>query len=174
MADERPARPGPEERISLPFEVYAVSVRLGAYLERALAGSGVRPGAYALYSLMLEAGPRTPTELARMLGVPPTTLSSQLAALVARGHARRLPNPGDGRSYRIVLTDEGRGVVRRANPAFTRAQLQLDAVLDRPADEVRAALRSLARAIDEATARDVSGTDEAEIAVSPGCPGRRD
>jgi hypothetical protein len=57
----------PERRISLAFDVFAVSQRLGAYLDRALAGTGIRPSEYAVYSVMLEAGlpiePDIPVEL---------------------------------------------------------------------------------------------------------------
>lgn len=140
----------PERRISLSFDVFAVSQRLGAYLDRALAGTGIRPAEYAVYSLMLEAGPRTPSELAAMLGVPPSTLSTYLAAMLARGDARRIPNPADGRSVRVVLTDRGRAVVRRVNPPFSDAQRTLEASLDRPVDEVRATLLELGEAIERA------------------------
>jgi DNA-binding MarR family transcriptional regulator len=146
MPDER----RPERRISLSFDVFAVSQRLGAYLDRALEGTGVRPAEYAVYSLMLEAGPRTPTELAAMLGVPASTLSTYIATMLGRGDARRIPNPADGRSVRVVLTDQGRAVVRRVNPAFTNAQQLLEANLDRPLDEVRAALVVLGEAIERA------------------------
>lgn len=149
---ERPPRPAPDQRISLAFEIYALSARLGAYLDRALEGTGVRPSEYALYSLMLEAGPRTPSELAAMLGVPPTTLSTYLTAMQARGDVGRLPHPTDGRSSRIVLTDRGRGVIRRVNPAFTRAHLALETNLDRPSDEVRAVLAQVIEAIERADA----------------------
>src|SRR5687767_7148026 len=128
--DEPGAGPSrPERRISLAFDVFAVSQRLGAYLDRALEGTGVRPAEYAVYSLMLEAGPRTPSELAAMLGMPPSTLSTYLAAMLGRGDARRIPNPSDGRSVRVVLTDRGRGVVRTVNPPFTRALVALEANL---------------------------------------------
>jgi DNA-binding MarR family transcriptional regulator len=147
----------PERRISLAFDVFAVSQRLGAYLDRALEGSGIRPAEYAVYSLMLEAGPRTPSELAAMLGMPPSTLSTYLASMLGRGDARRIPNPADGRSVRVVLTDRGRGVVRRVNPAFTRAHLALDASLPRPVEEVRAVLFELGEAIERA--RESLGTD---------------
>ena len=140
----------PERRISLAFDVLAVSQRLGAYLDRALEGTGVRPAEYAVYSLMLEAGPRTPSELAGMLGVAPSTLSTYLSAMLARGDARRIPNPADGRSVRVVLTDRGRGVVRLVNPPFTEAQRALEASLDRPVDEVRAVLLELIEAIERA------------------------
>ena len=145
-----PDEPRPERRISLSFDVFAVSQRLGAYLDRALEGTGVRPAEYAVYSLMLEAGPRTPTELAAMLGVPPSTLSTYIAAMLGRGDARRIPNPADGRSVQVVLTDRGRAVVRRVNPAFTHAQQLLEANLDRPLDEVRAVLVELGETIERA------------------------
>jgi DNA-binding MarR family transcriptional regulator len=145
-----PDEPRPERRISLSFDVFAVSQRLGAYLNQALDGTGVRPAEYAVYSLMLEAGPRTPTELAAMLGVPPSTLSTYLAAMLARGDARRIPNPTDGRSVRVVLTDRGRAVVRRVNPAFTKAQQLLEAGLERPVEEVRAVLLELGETIERA------------------------
>jgi DNA-binding MarR family transcriptional regulator len=150
--DEPGAVPSrPERRISLAFDVFAVSQRLGAYLDRALEGTGVRPAEYAVYSLMLEAGPRTPSELAAMLGMPPSTLSTYLAAMLAREDVRRIPNPADGRSVRVVLTDRGRSVVRRVNPAFTRAHFALDASLDRPGEEIRAVLVALGEAIERAS-----------------------
>lgn len=145
-----PDEPRPERRISLSFDVFAVNQRLGAYLDRALEGTGVRPAEYAVYSLMLEAGPQTPTELAAMLGVPPSTLSTYLTAMLGRGDARRIPNPSDGRSVRVVLTDRGRAVVRRVNPAFSRAQQLLEASLGRPVDEVRAVLLELGESIERA------------------------
>jgi DNA-binding MarR family transcriptional regulator len=149
--DIEPAPP-PERRISLSFDIFAVSQRLGTYLDRALEGTGVRPVEYAVYSLMLEAGPRTPTELSAMLGMPLSTVSTYLAGMLRRGDARRIPNPADGRSVRVVLTDRGRGVVRRVNPPFSRAHQALEASLDRPVGEVRAVLAGIVAAIDRAEA----------------------
>jgi DNA-binding MarR family transcriptional regulator len=152
MPGSVPRDPGrPERRISLSFDVFAVSQRLGAYLDRALDGTGIRPAEYAVYSLMLEAGPRTPTELAAMLGMPPSTLSTYLASMLAREDARRIPNPADGRSVRVVLTDHGRAVIRRVNPRFTLAQRALDASLTRPVAEVRTVLVELGEAIERAS-----------------------
>lgn len=159
--DEREAGARPERRISLAFDVFAVSQRLGAYLDRALAASGIRPSEYAVYSIMLEAGPRTPSELASMLGVPASTLSTYLTAMLSRGHARRIPNPADGRSVRVVLTDPGRAVVRRVNPAFTRAAQLLEGNLDRPVEEVRAVLLELGEAIERASAIDAASKEPA-------------
>jgi DNA-binding MarR family transcriptional regulator len=151
VVGDLPDETRPERRISLAFDVFAVSQRLGAYLDRALAGTGIRPAEYAVYSLMLEAGPRTPSELAAMLGTPPSTLSTYLTAMLARGHAHRIPNPADGRSVRVVLTDLGRGVVQRINPAFSRAHVLLNDSLERPVEDIRAILFELSEAIERAS-----------------------
>jgi DNA-binding MarR family transcriptional regulator len=143
----------PQRRISLPFDIFELSTRLGTYLGHALEGTGVRPAEYAVYSLMLEAGPRTPSELAAMLGMPLSTMSTYLGAMLGRGDARRIPNPSDGRSVRVVLTDRGRGVVRTVNPPFTRALVALEANLDAPVGDVRAVLRDVLEAIERADAQ---------------------
>jgi DNA-binding MarR family transcriptional regulator len=147
-----PAPPPPERRISLSFEVFQASQRLGTYLDRALEGTGIRPAEYAVYSLMLESGPRTPSELAAMLGMPLSTLSTYLTTMLGRGDAKRIPNPADGRSVKVVLTDRGRGAVRRVNPPFSRAVMALEANLDRPVADVRAVLTGIVDAIDRADA----------------------
>ena len=149
-ADAAPPSLPPQRRISLPFEIFTASQRLGTYLDRALEGTGIRPAEYAVYSLMLEAGPRTPSELAAMLGMPTSTLSTYLTAMLRRGDAKRIPNPADGRSVRVVLTDRGRGVVRTVNPPFTRALVALEGSLDRPVADVRAVLIGIVEAIDRA------------------------
>src|SRR6478752_9052394 len=151
-ADDAGAFAPPQRRISLSFDIFAVSQRLGTYLDRALEGTGVRPAEYAVYSLMLEAGPRTPSELAGMLGMPLSTLSTYIGAMLGRGDAKRIPNPSDGRSVRVVLTDRGRGVVRMVNPPFTRALIALEANLDTPVGEVRTTLRGILEAIERADA----------------------
>ena len=140
----------PQRRISLPFDIFEVSTRLGTYLDRALQGTGVRPAEYAVYSLMLEAGPRTPSELAAMLGMPLSTMSTYLGAMLGRGDAKRIPNPSDGRSVRVVLTDRGRGVVRAVNPPFTRAVAALEANLDAPVGDVREVLHGVLEALERA------------------------
>lgn len=172
LGDADPTAAPPERRISLPFEVYALATRLGAYLDVALAETGVRPAEYALYSLMLEAGPRTPTELAAALGVPPSTLSTYLTAFIARGDAQRIPHPTDGRSVRVVLTDRGRAVVRRVNPAFSRADRAITAHLERPEAEVRDALAAVADAIERA-ARELAPLETAPAPESEAAPGDR-
>jgi DNA-binding MarR family transcriptional regulator len=152
-ADTAPdASPPPERRISLPFDIFALSQRLGTYLDRALEGTGVRPSEYAVYSLMLEAGPRTPSELAGMLGMPLARSMATKSAGCWRAATPDRRGHDDGRSVRLVLTDRGRGVVRTVNPAFRDALVALEAGLERPVDEVRAVLLEIQDAIDRADA----------------------
>ncbi len=87
-----------------------------------------------------------------MLGMPLSTLSTYLGAMLGRGDAKRIPNPSDGRSVRVVLTDRGRGVVRTVNPPFTQALVALEANLDVPVGDVRATLRGILEAIERADA----------------------
>ena len=105
--DRRDAPAPPQRRISLPFDIFALSTRLGTYLGRALEGTGVRPAEYAVYSLMLEAGPRTPSELAAMLGMPLSTLSTYLGSMLAARRRAADPEPV-GRSLGAGRADRSR------------------------------------------------------------------
>lgn len=63
---------------------------------------------------------RTPLELARAFQVPKTSMTNTLAGLEARGLIETRPNPKDGRSKRVWLTDTGRSfrddAIRRMAP----------------------------------------------------------
>jgi DNA-binding MarR family transcriptional regulator len=89
-------------------------------------------------------GPITPTELARRLGMAPTTVSTWLARLETDGVAIRRRNPDDGRSQLVELTDRGRRELRRAMPDFKRA---IDRVRDELGDDVEAVLFGLDRLV---------------------------
>ncbi|MGL5808588.1 MAG: MarR family winged helix-turn-helix transcriptional regulator [Nocardioides sp.] len=55
--------------------------------------------------------PLGPVALAERLGVTPAAASLAVSRLEGRGHARRLPDPDDGRRTQVVLTDVGRDTV---------------------------------------------------------------
>jgi DNA-binding MarR family transcriptional regulator len=50
----------------------------------------------------------TPLKLANAFQVPKTTMTHTLSGLVERGWIEMRPNPEDGRSKRVFLTDAGR------------------------------------------------------------------
>jgi DNA-binding MarR family transcriptional regulator len=92
---------------TLLFDVWVVANSTRAVLDKALRPSGLGAEEFALYSALHREGGITPTELASLMALPPTTISSIVSRLERRGHARRAPNPGDARSYRIQLTEAG-------------------------------------------------------------------
>ena len=138
------------------FQTYVAANLLGAVLERAFAARGLSRDDFGLASAIGVWGPITPTELSARVGMPSTTLSSALARLDRRGHVRRAPNPKDGRSYLIELTEEGDRAWRAGWPALREAIEALERELGGSLDEVQDAVARLqdaaraALAVDEA------------------------
>jgi DNA-binding MarR family transcriptional regulator len=88
-------------------------------------------------------GAVTPTELAEELGMARSTLISRVNRMIARGHARRMPNPADGRSSLITLTARGRRTLDKVRGPFREALDAVDTELTLPPCKVRAALADL-------------------------------
>jgi DNA-binding MarR family transcriptional regulator len=137
------SRGGADRGISLLFDVFVVNQRLRALLAEALSENELRADEYAVYSILFEHGALTPTEMATYLGMPVTTTLDYLRVMDRRGHTRRTRNPADGRSYRVSLTMDGLAAHRRTNAAWEVAVRRLEAALNRPAEEIRAALQTL-------------------------------
>jgi DNA-binding MarR family transcriptional regulator len=87
--------------------VFALDQQLGSLLARAMADAPLRPEEFAVYSSLRLMQPTTPSELANVLGLRLTTMSSHLVKMSERGHLERSRNPRDGRSAIIALTPEG-------------------------------------------------------------------
>jgi DNA-binding MarR family transcriptional regulator len=136
-----PARP--QRQISLLFDVFVLNQRLRTLLSVALAGTGMRPDEYAVYSLLFEVGPLTPTEMARQMGMPLTTVLDYLRSMRVRGHLNRSAHAGDGRAYQLRLTDEGLTAFHTASAAWNRSLSRLEPSLSVPVKEVRRALHSI-------------------------------
>jgi DNA-binding MarR family transcriptional regulator len=109
------ARTGPP---TIFFEVFWTQQKRKRLLEVALAGVDVPAEDYPLYVLIGAEGPWTPTGLAERLMMPLSTVVFRAKRLERRGHAERVPNPDDGRSFLLRLTPEGRQVLDAARPAF--------------------------------------------------------
>jgi DNA-binding MarR family transcriptional regulator len=106
---------GPE---TILFDVFLTNQRRKAMIARALDGTGLPPEDYPFYVFVGAEGPWTPTGLAARLGMPLSTVLFRVRRLERRGHAERTPNPEDGRSFLIALTDEGQRLLRAARPRF--------------------------------------------------------
>jgi DNA-binding MarR family transcriptional regulator len=113
-------------------------------VQTAVAGTGVAPNEYAVLSAIAVLRSVSPTELASVLRVPPTSISRHVARLVDAGLAVRSPNPADRRSYLLELTAEGRAVTRKVAPRFRTLLERLAARAD--LEEIGTALVALEEA----------------------------
>jgi DNA-binding MarR family transcriptional regulator len=106
------------------FDLWLVSRAATNVLDTALTSSGLTADEFGIYSVLTTAETMTPSELARWMSAPPTTVSSYVKRFEARGHVERRRNPDDGRSFVLRLTPAG----RRAHAA---AAIQFAPVLAR-------------------------------------------
>lgn len=130
------------------FDVWLVSRATTALLDEALRPSGLDADEFAVYSVLASGDDVTPSDLARWMSAPATTVSSYVKRFEARGHVRRAVHPDDGRSYYLQLTAEGRRVHRDAGARFI--PLLERVVQDGGADvpETRRQLRNLHHVIE--------------------------
>jgi DNA-binding MarR family transcriptional regulator len=118
--------------------------RIRAELRAVVARHGIHLGEYRVLNRLVE-GPRTPSQLAEILGLAAASMTDLVAQIHEKRWVRRRPHPSDGRAYLLALTAEGRRVrdsarqeyrtrlreVYRALPASHRTSLRAElAVLD--------------------------------------------
>jgi DNA-binding MarR family transcriptional regulator len=117
-------------------------------IEAALVQTGLPPEDYPVYVIVGAEGPWTPTRLAARLEMPLSTFLFRLGRLERRGHAERVPNPDDGRSYLIRLTTKGEQLLAQARPAFRDYAEAVEGRLGpERVDALRAALDGLREAV---------------------------
>jgi DNA-binding MarR family transcriptional regulator len=117
-------------------------------IEAALAQADLPAEDYPLYVLVGAEGPWTPTGLARRLEMPLSTMLFRLGRLERRGHAERVPNPDDRRSYLIRLTKEGERLLGEARPAFRDYAEAVEGRLgEKRVESLRAGLEELRQAV---------------------------
>lgn len=140
----------PDSRLSLLFHLFAAEQRVRTLVTSAMADCGLRPDEYAVYSVLFDEGPHAPTDLARRVGMPPTTMSHYVRAMLERGHVEREIVASDRRSYRLRLTDAGLAAHARASRAFAEADGRFMAALAIGEQEATAALAAIGLAADHA------------------------
>lgn len=143
-----------DDGYTLLFDVWVLANSTRAVLDDALRPSGLGAEEFALYSAIRREGGITPTELASLMALPPTTVSSIVARLQRRGHARRAPNPGDARSHRIELTEAGLAAHAAAAGFFAPVLARVELALGPGVAEARATLSAIRDAVYAATVTD--------------------
>ena len=162
MDDQRSERSSPDEAAAtnapsgeldrgldnVLFDVWLVSRATIALLDGALRASGLDADEFAVYSVLASSEHMTPTELARWMSAPATTVSSYVKRFERRGHVAKTPNPGDGRSYRLSLTPAGRRAHRAAGALFMPVLGEVVEFIGDAASEAHERLRDLHRGVD--------------------------
>jgi DNA-binding MarR family transcriptional regulator len=144
------------------FEVFWTQQKRKRLIEAALKDVDLPPEDYPFYVTIGADGPLTPTELAEILDLPLSTVMFRVKKLERRGHAERIENPADGRSFLLRLTRSGRALLNRARPRFrSYAEAVEDRLGGRKTTALRESLIELRQAIDD------------ELAVSPSAPAAR-
>lgn len=102
----------PDEKTRLYFELFneiGILSQLSAALLEARLPEGMLVSHFAvLNNLIRVQDGATPLDLARAFQVPKTTMTHTLAGLAKAGCVEMRPNPADGRSKQVWLTDRGR------------------------------------------------------------------
>jgi DNA-binding MarR family transcriptional regulator len=131
------------------LDVFMTNQKRQRLIEAALAGTDLPPEDYPVYVIVGAEGPWTPTALAQRLHMPLTTVLFRLKRLERRGHAERVANPNDGRSFTIRLTPAGKRLLAKARPKFRAAAEAVEERLgSERVDELREAMVELGEAID--------------------------
>lgn len=101
-----------------------------ALLEARLPDGLIAPHFGVLSHLMRRGDGATPIDMARAFQVPKTSMTHTLKGLEARGMVQLRPNPEDGRSKQVWLTDRGRQVraetIAALAPEFQKLMEEFD------------------------------------------------
>lgn len=140
-------------RRNVLFRLFILGQLANDLVDTAMRRDKLNPNGFAVASAIRAFQPITPTELANLLGMPPTTLSSYLRRLEARRHVKRRPNPDDGRSSLLELTKLGDRYVVAGFPALRGSIARVEEHLDYPAEDLDLALDRLEDAMRRALSR---------------------
>ena len=130
-------------REGLLLQVFVAGQLTGDLLRGEL-GPSMSGDRFAVLSVIGALGPITPGELARRLGMAPTTVSTWLARLERDGATSRRPKP--------EVTESGRAELQEAMPAFRRALERVRDELGEDLDDVLSGLERLVEALRIAVA----------------------
>lgn len=133
--------------LNVLFDAWLASRAATGALDAALAPSGLSADEFAIYSVLRTNESMTPTELARWMSAPPTSVTSYVKRLESRGHIERTPHPGDGRSYTIQLSTAGRAAHLAAGELFQPVLARVVRNLGDQTSTVRAGLCQLHAAL---------------------------
>ena len=129
--------------------IHKANRQVSIHLERASGELGVSPAEGHLLSYLKSYAPCTISELERVFGLKPSTLTSMLDRLAERGLLARQVNANDRRSFTVELTSDGRklaGGIQKMVAAFE--QSLKERITDRQMEGFRAVMEAIADVTD--------------------------
>ncbi|MPQ98755.1 MarR family transcriptional regulator [Modestobacter sp. I12A-02628] len=145
----------------------AITTRLAGELHRGLDGA-----AYGLLVLLDDSGPLRASDLVAKLGLDKSTVSRQVASLVAAGLVDRAPDPDDGRAHVLSTSPEGHRRLSEIRDA-RRARWEAD-LSDWPSSDVATLAELLGRLNRLGEARELKERGVPDPAHAPGGALHRD
>jgi DNA-binding MarR family transcriptional regulator len=145
MADHPPNAPDPRTApyFALFNEIAIVEQLSRTMFQERLPNGLTVPHFSVVNHLVRVADGRTPLQLATAFQVPKTTMTHTLSGLARHGLVELRPNPRDGRSKRVWLTEAGRAFREGAMAALDPDLAEVATIL--PKGEVEALLPVLVR-----------------------------
>ncbi len=137
------------------LDVWILARLVGAAMDEAVAPAGLAAREFVLYALLQRAGPMTPTELARLSGVPATTISKMVRRMADRGHVVELDHPEDARSRLLQLNAAGATVLADAADGYTKLADEASAALGDDVGQIEWSLQRLRTVLAELSGQEV-------------------
>jgi DNA-binding MarR family transcriptional regulator len=97
------------------------------FYDRFLASSGLRTTQFSILARLRLAGPLPINALAKRMVMDRTTLGRNILPLEREGLIEIVPDPADGRSKVVRLTEAGAARLRAARAGWTQAQKKFEA-----------------------------------------------
>lgn len=141
-----PAPTGPALWFTVFNEIGIIAQLSRAMFEARLPEGFLLPQFSVLNHLLRVGDGRTPLQLARAFQVPKTSMTHTLGVLERAGLVRLAPNPGDGRSKCVWITEAGRAFrdagIARLGPDIAALEARFPAERLAPVLPVLGALRA--------------------------------
>ena len=119
-----PKVPRASDQEDLLTAIRAANRALDDLLRRSVAGFDLLPAEYRALARIARNEVDRPITLSRSLGITPAATTDLLDRLEGRGWLRRVPNPGDRRSFLLEITPRGLRKFAAARRAYRTALLR--------------------------------------------------
>jgi DNA-binding MarR family transcriptional regulator len=128
----------------LCLHVQRAARALARRFDVALRPAGLTQGQFSLLTSLNRPEEPTLGSVAALLAMDRTTLTANLKPLERRGLMKVAVDKEDRRSRRLAITAEGRAVLRKAVPIWTKTHTETERLIKRGTpDDLRAALTAL-------------------------------